>query len=968
MRHRKSTLKNAIPLLAAVAMVHIGCPDAIAQEAKPATQSSDREQRLASRASAKVNAEAAELFRTADTTYLVGDLERAAELYRQILTVAPGSIFTIRATARLGDCAYEAKAFAEAVRHYHQAGAMTAGVNDPEELAAAIRADYMVGQSHLLAKQQTQAFGAFRRFIDRHPQDPLVNKAYQSIGDAHMAIGQFSQALDAYRMVGTVMPKAERATNRIAPGQRLYLRVNDADVNISDTPRSVYAKVTTRSGDSETVELAPLGLRSPVFIATVPTLLGKPIQSERLTDAFAADGEAKVRDLLVKAKQQRELALEKSRTLAELQRQGAGADPAGFEKQRSEIDDQIARCNRLAIEQEKQAIDAVDQGYARIEKLLIEWSPDQSLASVRERLLAEPATTQPAPESTAVADPSMASALAKPLATDEDEKTIVDPLRRGLTQAEIDRIRITVADTPTDLASLDKRLVALSLWHRGLSRQFQRLEIKGDDQITVTYTDQIGPNGPNDAKSAIRTDVVEVASDAHLAMLTSDGEQPIQQAVLGGSIRIRIEDADRDVTDNRDKVTITISALQRPDQKALELRAATEAKAKPPEVVERETPGLIAPPTTQPSEIEPLTLPDTPSITIDLTETSDHSGVFDAVVTVGSDGIRDGSQHLKLDPRKQIRVAYQDDRAIRRVDRFVHTAIIDCMPDRGGDVSAVRYRQTQLDLQAKLARAVASGEIGKIYLELGLASRGKQYLANAQADCREVSAAAGKASTLGEQALYHSWRIYFYAGLLDESVAAANRLIQAYPTSEYCDDAMLAIGQASLEKGKRDAERAVASGKPASLNRDLQRAVNQLDQLVKNYPSSSLAPEALYLIGQAKISAGQTGLDAFEQLAKQFPDSGFAARGLVQAADYYVSIGDFRRAQEYFGRVLIDYPDSADRGDVLLRRGVCQFKLGQHAEALATMYQVAEEHSEGDLGAQARKYINAINASRGGEK
>lgn len=922
------------------------------------TQPSDREQRLAARASAKLNAEAAELFRTADTTYLVGDLSRAADLYRQILTVAPGSIFSVRVTARLGDCAYEAKAYDQAVQHYRQASALAANATDPEEQAASVRADYMVGQSYLMAKQQIQAFGAFRRFIDRHPTDPLVNKAYQSIGDAHMAVQQYQQALEAYRMVGTVFDKSQSTTNRIAPGQRLYLRVTDADVNIGDTPRSVYAIVRAKSGDVERVELKPLGLRSPVFIATIPTQLGTPLRSGDLNVAFPEDGNQRVRDLLTKADQERARAAESARELAELKRQGEGADPAGFEKQRASLDDLINRHNLLAADVQKQAFAMVDRGYAGIEKLLDAWSPDLSLVATRQRLAA---TTQPAgaPDEVAPAvDPSMAEALARPLVA-EDEPAYVDAERRGMTQAEIDRMRISAAESPTDVSNIDKRLIALSIWHRSLARQFQRLEITGSDKITVEYFDEVGPEGPNEQAKSIRRDAIDVASDARIALLTPDGAQPISQAVLGGSILLQVEDADRDVSDKPDTLTVTLCAVERPDEKLLELRAQTAAKPdqKP---AERQTPGLVAPPTTQPSEILPLVVEGAKHIDVTLTETSPHSGLFSASLPL----TKDGAQNLPLDPKKQLRLAYRDDLAIRNKDGFVHAAQIDCIEDRGGSVAAVRYRQTQLDLQAKLARAVASGEIGKIYLELGLDSRGKSYLAAAQADCREVAQAAGK-SPLGEESLYHSWRIYFYAGLLDESVAAANRLIQSYPLSEYCDDAMLAIGEASLEQGKKANEESVANGRPASLNRDLQRAVNQLDSLVKKYPNSPLAPQSLFLIGQAKISAGQTGLDAFEQLAKQFPDSGFAAKGLIQAADYYVSIADYRRAQEYFGRVLIDYPDSPQRGDVLLRRGVCQFKLGQNADALGTLYQVAEEHSGTDLAAEARKYINSINQSRG---
>ncbi len=942
-----------------------------------ATQPSEREQRLANRAGGKINSEAAEMFRTADTTYLVGDLTRASELYRQILTVAPNSVFTVRATARLGDCAYEAKAFEQAVQHYRHAVQLAVGDADADEQAAGVRADYMVGQSYLAAKQYTQAFGAFRRFIDHHPEDTLVNKAYQSIGDAHMALEQFQQALEAYRMVGTVFEKKEVAHRRISPGQRLYLRVNDADVNIADTPRSVFAKVTTTSGDEERVELRPLGLRSSVFIATIPTELGKPIKSGRLNEAFAPENEEKTRAMLVEAQQALTNAGERSKELAELQRVGPGADPAGYEKSRAALSAEVEKLNRRCADLQKQACETIDRGFHSVEALLAEWSPQQSLAGVKSRL-PTPTTNpsaEPRPDIIAklseaqpdAGDAAMTEVLSRPLGGSEDELAVPDASRRGMSQAEIDRMRLDVDSSPTDLTNFDKRLTALSIWHRSLQRQFQRLEIAGSDTITVEYTDEIGPDGPNDPAKAKRVDTISVASDARIALLTTDGEQAITQAVLGGEILIRVIDPDRDLTGGRDTISVVLCAIEAPNARLKELRSQSDAPPAAPPTTQRSTPGLIATPVAQAADQVPLVVDGAPHITVHLTEKSEHGGVFEGIATLTPSALQIDGQSLPLDPKKLLRLSYKDDLAIHTPDGFVHAIQIDCVADRGGTVAAVQYRLTHLDLQAKLARAVASGEIGKIYLELGLESRGKAYLNAAQSDCRDVAQLAGK-SALGEEALYHSWQIYFYAGLLDESVAAANRLISSYPLSEYCDDAMLAIGKASLEQGKKANEQSIAAGRQASLNRDLQRAVNQLDALVQKYPNSPLAPEALYLVGQAKVSAGQTGLDAFERLAKQFPDSGFAARGLIQAADYYVSIADFRRAQEYFGRVLIDYPDSPQRGEVLLRRGICQYKLGQNADALQTLYQIAEDNSGGELAAQARKYINAINQSRGEQK
>ncbi len=349
---------------------------------------------------------------------------------------------------------------------------------------------------------------------------------------------------------------------------------------------------------------------------------------------------------------------------------------------------------------------------------------------------------------------------------------------------------------------------------------------------------------------------------------------------------------------------------------------------------------------------------------VTLTETGPHTGVFERLVHLDSNGVSADGKKLALSAGQYLRAAYQDEHAVRRDDNWVVVKEAELIGDQGGALAAVRYQQTQLDLEAKLGRAVSGGEMGKIYLDLGLAQRGKEYLANAQRDCAEVANAATR-SALGEKALYHSWRIYFYAGLLDDAASAARSLIDRYPLSEYAPDAMLQIGQVSLERGEKLIEQEKAAGEKPQFNGDLRRAVSELDALVAKYPRSTQAPEGLFLIGRAKIAGGQSGIDSFERLAKQYPDSGFAARGLIRAADYYVGVGDFRRAQEYYGRILIDYPDSPQMGSVLLNRGICQYKLAQYPEATATLYQVLEEHSGTDLAHDAQKYINFINQRRG---
>ncbi len=964
---------------ACVAAMLLLAPDVLGK-AGSATKPSDREQRLAALRDSRANEEAADLFRTADTTYLVGDASRAAELFTRLLTTMPNSSYAIRASARLGDCHYESKRFTDAAQQYRKAAAAAESAANDEEANAGVRADFMVGQSYLQAKMYTQAFSQFRRFIDRHAGHPLVNQCYQAIGDAHLAMEQFQQALRAYRMVGTVFGQKTAAHKRIAPGQRLYLRITDADVNVGETLRSVKATIRTTGGDLETVELEPLGQRSALFIGTIPTALGSPRHSDELKEIFAEPVAVKIRNDLAEAERLEASAKQKTEEAFELDRSAQKtADPAGTERKRSALTAEAEKLNSQSQVIKRQACQTIDKAFVEFEKKLQAWGPDQTLAALMARAASTRPTTAPADDAdkSPTENQALIAAAAKPLTgTDEDETqtgpaaTAGEQERRGMTENELVQMRIAASKVPTAMDNINARLTALSVWSRSLSRQFQRVEVRGGDRIEVEYYDEIGPNGPNTPQNAIRRDVVEVASDATLEILTRDGREPLSQAVVGAEILLRVEDADGDVSDGRDTLTVTLAAVPITDARSAEVAALSSASTKP--TTQRATPGEIAG-QAESEPVQPLVPPGCRSITVKLTETGPHTGVFERLITVAPQGvIGDGGAVLPLKSDTSsgglcaVRAAYRDERCIRHADGWVLAKAIDCVAGGTGEVAAVKYRQTQLDLEAKLRRAIAAGEIGKIYLDLGLTHRGRDYLASAQSDCNEIARAAEK-TALGEDALHASWKIYFYAGMMDEAVAACRTLMARYPTSDYIPDAMFAMGQASLELGKRAVEQGKAAGDKAALNRNLTRAVSQFEELAQRFPRSPLAPEALFNVGMAKMAAGQTGLDVFERLAKQYPDSVLAAQGLMQSAEYYLSVNDYRRASDYYSRVLTDYPDSPKLGEVLLQRGVCQYKLGQVAEALQSFYRVVEEQSGTELATKAQKYINIINQKRGGK-
>lgn len=927
---------------------------------------SEREQRLADRAKSATNERAEPLFKAAETTYLVGDLERASDLYQRVIDAGAGSLFTVRATTRMGDCAYELKKYDAAVNLYRRASQSTAGVTDADELAAAVRAEFMVGQSHLAMRQYPQAFSQFRRFIDRHSDHALANKAYRAIGDAHLAQGQYTQALQAYRMVGTIMNRRTAAAHRVSPGSRLYMRVNDADVNIGDTLRPVTVIIRTTAGDEERVTLQPTGLRSPVFIGSIATELGTPRQSGRVAQLFTEAMSRSLSEQLAESLRQRGVVDAKRQEASELERSASkSGDPAGTERKRAAAVADADRAERHAAELEGKSYKAIDDAFAAAEKLLAEWSPEESLAAVHARV--KPATTAPA--NTDAETPATPAAegdvnllptgsLLMPDEQDADDRNAASgsltPAATGsLTQAELDQLRLEIKRKPTDAGTFEARRSALATWLQQLAQRFQRVELSGNDTITIEYLDEVGPGGPNDPAKAVRKDTVTVASDSFLAVVTSDGQESLDRVILGGSILVRLEDPDRDATDKPDTVKAVLSAM-RVEMKPL-MTAVPASQPAPASRVSAEQ--FTSTQATKEIKIEPLIPPDAVGIEITLTETGPHTGVFERAVPVGDSSIELDGKRLPLSTEHRLRVAYMDERAMRMPDGFVHATLLDVVPSQGGNASAIKFRQSQIDLESKLRRAVAAGELGRIYLDLGLVQGGREYLANAQRDLLEVAQATPN-SILAEEAMYHGFRIYFYAGMLDEAVTAARQLMAKYPRSEHVPEAMLQIGKVSLERGQKVAEEAKARNEKRD-NPDLKRAAGEFEQLVSKYPLSPLAPEALFELAQTKIAMGQSGLDSLERLAKQYPDSGFASRGLIRAADYYVGVGDYNRALDYLNRVLIDYPDSSQLGKVLFDRGVCQMKVGKQGDATRTFYQVIEEHPGTDLAAKAQQFINA---------
>ncbi|MDR3176060.1 MAG: tol-pal system protein YbgF [Desulfovibrio sp.] len=95
-----------------------------------------------------------------------------------------------------------------------------------------------------------------------------------------------------------------------------------------------------------------------------------------------------------------------------------------------------------------------------------------------------------------------------------------------------------------------------------------------------------------------------------------------------------------------------------------------------------------------------------------------------------------------------------------------------------------------------------------------------------------------------------------------------------------------------------------------------EKASGAFADFLKNAPQSSLAPNAMYWLGECAYARGQydTAILTFKDVALKFPSHPKAADALLKAGYAYERIGDTGNARFYWQLLLDDYPASSAAG------------------------------------------------------
>ena len=329
--------------------------------------------------------------------------------------------------------------------------------------------------------------------------------------------------------------------------------------------------------------------------------------------------------------------------------------------------------------------------------------------------------------------------------------------------------------------------------------------------------------------------------------------------------------------------------------------------------------------------------PSTPSatpITVTLTETEPHSGIFAG--TIVPHVVADAAQ-LRTTARTLL--GHERRRPGHRISRR--------SPRRPAEPRTVKYKaqllmgQIQdvkvehrvvdsLDLKARknLIEAKHLPEARRIFKEVGLIQQGQregQRRARPRGRSDQHQPQASLDRSLVEEAFSVKWDLLLVQDKLDEAISVCRSLTQLFPDSSLVDKALLKIGQAKMEseQSRRSHRHLQRRDQPAQERAEGRGAVRHRagagEDGDRARPSARSKPPVL------SRRCWRT-----RSVPSRIPTSPFAGEALDKIANYYISTKDYARAVELMEQVFQDYPDASFLDKMLLKWVIASYRMGNY--------------------------------------
>lgn len=218
-----------------------------------------------------------------------------------------------------------------------------------------------------------------------------------------------------------------------------------------------------------------------------------------------------------------------------------------------------------------------------------------------------------------------------------------------------------------------------------------------------------------------------------------------------------------------------------------------------------------------------------------------------------------------------------------------------------------------------------------------------------------------------EDILYSLGWSYFRMKNFRKSSKVFEQLLEEFPKSKYAVEVLVRQADGyhmiksyakAAEYYKRAADRApqTPEGRYASFQRadalyrlgNYEQSLNALQDFVRVYGNSSLAPNAMYLVGWIKFQQRKydEAVANFQFLIARYPNSGYIPRTYYAVADCYYNKGDFEQAMGAYKTVVNKFPTSSLAPEAMRSVQQCLILLGREDEAISVINDYVEKNQD----------------------
>lgn len=547
-----------------------------------------------------------------------------------------------------------------------------------------------------------------------------------------------------------------------------------------------------------------------------------------------------------------------------------------------------------------------------------------------------------------------------------------------------------------------------------------RLEVRGDEAVKVTYTDE---HTGDKLFNRPREKQIPVVGNGIVQITDGAFSETLRGVVLEKAVNLQIADADFDKTDGADTLKAFVEVLREKSTEELEAEASkapttaigeasevnrfklidrlevtfTEAKVnrelplmpkadeegatpdapKKPAEPAAATPAAAtttaapatgtstgaaadttaaASPSADPTVKDPKTEKPEPVAVVD--DGSIHSGIFRATVELAK-----GETPVQTDailqalPGDVLQLTYTDERHTGEGPLVVHVQAKVIEGNLGGvRVTRAQISDQELRIQTQLKTAGALTNIGNRYKEFGLKTNATGKYTQALGVCEDIMV---DARALGGRLLEDTYVQLWHIYYEMDKLELAAAMCQRLQR-EFPNSGF--VDDALLQMA--DVVRKQGN---------LQRAIGLYNQLV-NMQTSQLRGEAQFGIAEcyeamataqaANPAAAAPLFDrAFQEYKRvfdAFPESGRVGEAVAKMANYYYQQKDYARAIDIFETVLADHPDAKFLDVILFNYGRCLYRMERKAEARKQFDQLIAEFPESPLAGDAKNITEAL--------